>query len=304
MKVLALDIGGTKVASAEVDTDTLLFEPLSSFPTEPHKGGADLFTRVCNLIEEVLSSRRIDAIGIASAGVVGPDGSITAATDLIPRWAGTPLGPDVRKRFPLPVSVLNDVHAHALGEVKAGAGMGSARCLVAGIGTGIGGGLVVDGIIDRGSRGIAGHIGHIQHPSAQGYACSCGREGHIESIASGTGILHFHKRNNPHCTVASTRELSEAAQSGDTDALATFTASGFALGESLACLANVLDPDRIVLAGSVTQAGQFWLDAITRGFAHQAMNAVANTPIVVGSLSNAALLGAAIEVTHHNAISK
>lgn len=297
MKVLALDIGGTKVASAQVDTDSFLVHPLLSLPTEAHKGGAALFERICSVIEKALTDSDFDAIGIASAGVVGHDGSITAATDLIPGWAGTALGPGIRDRFPLPVAVLNDVHAHALGEVAAGAGKGSKRCLVAGIGTGIGGGLVINGAIDRGSRGVAGHIGHIQHPAAAGFECSCGRKGHIEPIASGTGILALHKSRHPESAVASTRELSEAADAGDTQAIETFVFAGYALGESLACLANVLDPDTIVLAGSVIHAGQFWHDAVAEGFANQAMNSVASTPIVSGSLANAALLGAAIEVT-------
>lgn len=294
MKVLSLDIGGTKIASAIVDSESLLVRGVESTPTAASEGGDAVLARICAIVERRIADKKPNAIGIASAGIVGLDGSIISATDLMPGWKGQPLGPTIRERFSLPTGVLNDVHAHALGEALAGSGVGASRCLVAGIGTGIGGALVIDGVVDRGFQGIAGHIGHIQHPAATGYLCSCGRDGHIEPIASGTGILEYYRRNVPGGTCTSTKDIALAAAAGDADALRVLHATGVALGESLACLSNVLDPDRIVLAGSVVNAGQTWIDAVHEGFTNQAMDLVAPTPIVTGALPNAALLGAAL----------
>ena len=293
--VIAVDIGGTKVAAAYV---TLGENPVvagrRSLPTADTGGGDGLIQAVKDVVSEMLVDppAPIQGIGVGSAGVVDPEtGIITSATDLIPGWAGSPLGPALREEFDIPVGVTGDVLAHAMGEDAFGAGRGHASSLAVGVGTGIGGAFVTEEGVRAGTRGLSGHIGHLRHPLASDLKCSCGREGHVEAISSGTAIAdEYHRKTGKSLTG---REVDEAAQTDPVAAEVVKTA-GRALGESLAGLANSWDPDVIIISGSVANSGDLWWDSVHQGFQGQAMDAVRPTPILRGELgSDAPLLGAA-----------
>ncbi|MBS5340303.1 MAG: ROK family protein, partial [Actinomyces sp. oral taxon 181] len=174
--LLALDIGGTKVGwgIVEVGQNSTVVER-GSIPTEASRGGADVAERICSLASSLKEAHpEASGVAIASAGVVDPvEGKIVSATDIMPGWGGTPLGKLVAQRTGLPVRVLNDVHAHGLGEATLGAGRPYSSVLSIAVGTGIGGALVEDGHVTFGSRGIAGHVGHIHHHFAPDMVCSC-----------------------------------------------------------------------------------------------------------------------------------
>lgn len=293
--VLALDIGGTKIAAGLVQVEDVPRVTLrTEMATDAARGGAAVLDSVKNLARQIIDDAPQPpvAIGIGAAGVVDPKtGSIVSATDLIPGWAGTRLRAELMKVTGLPVAVVGDVAAHALGEHLHGAGAGARSCLAVGIGTGIGGAYVQDGEVATGAHGVAGHVGHVASDEARGLLCSCGRTGHIEPFASGTGIA---ARYNAIADASlSGREVEDLAQSGDADALEVTTTAGFALGRALGSLANTLDPEVIILSGSVTRSGRAWWDAVRRGYADQAMDPVATTPILRGTLGgDAPLVGA------------
>ncbi|XCB29289.1 ROK family protein [Arcanobacterium hippocoleae] len=326
-EILALDIGGTKIgwaivryvenngtnlqsiapftspASVETIPD---FEILreGSIPTCAMEGGSAVLSRIVELAAQIQTEHpEIAGVSVASAGVIDPNtGAVISATGTMPGWGGTPLGASLQQAAGIPVEVINDVHAHGLGEAKCGAGKGAAGVLSIAVGTGIGGALITDGKIVFGNHFLAGHYGHIHHSYAAGMECSCGRAGHIEAISSGSGITAWYNARaktssstlqNP--IVANGRELQELADNGNKLAKKCFKESAYALGEVLGSLANCADPSIIVISGSMTRSGKRWWRALEKGYAASAMDGVAQVPLVLGELGgNAPLIGASI----------
>lgn len=292
--VVAIDIGGTKVGGAYVSGGS---EPVvsgrTSFPTAQTGGGMGLVDAVVGLVDKLITDAPgpVRGIGVGSAGVIDPEtGVVTSATDLIPDWAGSPLGPALRAAFGLPVALTGDVLAHAIGEDRFGAGRDYSSALAVAVGTGIGGAFVTRSGTRSGTRGLAGHVGHVRHPYARDLVCSCGRTGHVEAIASGTGISEEYERITGRYLDG--RGVDDAVDT-DEDAARVVDIAGRALGEVLGGLANSWDPHVIIVSGSVANSGELWWDAVRKGFADQAMDAIATCPIIPGTLGgDAPLLGA------------
>lgn len=293
--MLALDIGGTKIAGGLVAGHAV--RHLRQVPTPAHDGPEALLDQAWELARSILDEHlaaggaRPKSLAVASAGVIDPiRGAVTAATDAISGWAGTDLRGGLAARSGLDVRVLNDVHAHTWGEYVHGCGRGHRSMLLVAVGTGIGGGFVVDGELVLGESFVAGHLGHVDVIGADEVPCSCGRTGHVEGLASGTGIeQHFLRITGDYRTGG---EIARLASTDDAARTCILTA-GEALGRAVGGLLNSLDPGLVALAGSVTRAGEDWLAAVRRGVAASAMAVVADTPIHLAELDNAALVGAA-----------
>lgn len=303
-RIIAVDIGGTKIAAGVVvlGEDAPRVEAVEKVPTAAMEGGEAVLGRVFGAIRGVLARTEgaCEGVGISSAGVIDPrTGDVTFANELMPSWGGTALGAAVTAEFGLPCRVLNDVHAHALGEARWGGGRDAASCLVVAVGTGIGGAFVEDGRIMLGAHDEAGHIGHVCCPAAAGVPCSCGAVGHLEPVAAGPGIIAEYVRLGGLPALADGTPVDGAvidrmAAEGDERARAAEARAGLALGEVLGSMCNMLDPSCIILSGSVAQCGPAWSNAMREGFLGQAMPPVAATPIVSGELGgNAPLIGAA-----------
>lgn len=306
--LIALDIGGTKIASGLVFLDersTPRLTMLNKVATDAQQGGAAVLERVCDAAQALLNQARQAGyepagIGISSAGVIDPiRGDVHFANDVMPGWSNTSLASTVATRCGLPTKALNDVHAHALGEARYGAGKAYASCLVVAVGTGIGGAYVYDHYIMRGAHDVAGSIGHVICPQAADMPCACGRSGHVETIAAGPGLLasykalggNMHREDGTSITGA---DLSQRADAGDGLAQEAQSRAGYALGAVLGSTCNMVDPACIILSGSVVQSGAFWHDALRRGFGAQAMDPLATTPLLTGELGGMApLIGAA-----------
>lgn len=314
--IIAIDIGGTKIAGALVTLRTSFgtlevpqLSPLVRVSTQASAGGKVVVRNVLKVIEAVRASTvsagspaeapEISGIGISAAGVPDESGTIISATDLIRGWAGTHLGEDVSRETGLPVTVIGDVHAHALGESRWGAGRLSEVTLLAAAGTGIGGAVCVGGRILRGAHGMGGHIGHVSVAAAGNQVCSCGRQGHVEPIASGSGIVSEYKQvcEASGRSLASDfdgAEISRRAAQGEKEAGLVVRTAGMSLGIVLGSLANVVDPDTVILSGSVTAAGDLWWESLRDGYLRSAMDIAANVPLVRGRLGDdAPLIGAA-----------
>ena len=197
--VIAVDIGGTKIACGLVvlGEGAPVVDSVVKVPTEAMKGGEHVLATVLEQVKAAIdrAGEKPEGVGISSAGVVNPrNGDITFANELMPGWGGTRLGAEVTAATGLPCRVLNDVHAHALGEARWGGGRDKKSCLVAAVGTGIGGAFVERGKIMLGAHDEAGHIGHVCCPAAAGVPCSCGAIGHLEPIAAGPGIIREYVR--------------------------------------------------------------------------------------------------------------
>ena len=293
---VGVDIGGTKIAAALV---TLGSQPVLSnqtkLPTPATEGAEAVVGAVITLVRKVLGEAAVSplAVAIASAGVVDPvSGTIVSATDLISGWAGTALAQQVSEAVGLPVYVLGDVQAHGLGEHVYGAGDGYASSLLIGIGTGVGGAVVEGDSVRFGANGAAGHLGHIPAHRAVGIPCSCGTSGHIEGIASGPSITRAYGKATGQERDAKT--VDDLAEAGEEGAVTVVTEAGLATGETLGALANVWDPDVIIVSGSVANSGRVWWDAVETGFKTEALKAVSGTQIKRGTLGGGApLIGAA-----------
>ncbi|MGQ7786890.1 ROK family protein [Nesterenkonia sp. K-15-9-6] len=300
-RLICLDIGGTAIrggvatiAAGAVPQIGLRRRDL----THAAQGGAAVLRRAVQMVSAVLAEVP-EAIGVAvsSAGVIDDaTGQVVSATELIPGWTGVELGAALRRETGLRCTVLNDVHAHALGEVRVGAGEGCSSALVVAVGTGVGGALIHQGAPVRGAGGLAGHVGHMHHSAARQVVCSCGRTGHLESVASGSGIASRYaaRRLPSDPEAADAAEVAAVAADVEGTARRTLITAGTALGECLGSLANAWDPERIILTGSVTGAGGLWWHAVRRGYAATAMDPLRHRALFRGALGDdAPLLGAA-----------
>jgi glucokinase len=315
--VIAVDVGATKIAAALVSFPagasplTTCAHVVSLCDCGEAATAADAVVQaVRSVLDDIrdavgfeggldAGSPKIAGIGVGARGLVDPrDGSILDDGDLLPGWKGTPIAAILQRRFAMPVAVLNDAQAHALGEARWGAGRSASSCLLVACGTGLGGGIVIDGRLLLGSHGSAGHIGHTLHPEAAGSVCSCGGLSHVESIASGSGIESMYRAlpatSCEDSTAPDGAEIARRARNGEAAACTVLRRAGYALGQAIGSWVNTIDPGLVILSGSVCGAGKVWRMGLDEGFASQVLEPLADTPIVFGRLGcDAALVGAA-----------
>lgn len=302
--VAAIDIGGTKVAGALLRYADRGHKPeivlRRQVATEAARGGAAVLQTVVGLACDLLAAaREADAglpvlgVGVGTAGRVdASDGSIAYANDIMPGWMGQPLGDALRDACELPVAVMNDVQAHALGEARHGAAAGSKACIMVAVGTGLGGALLYDGRVMGGAHGFAGELGCSLHPAAGNVSCEDGITGRLESVAAGSGIERCYRAGGGEAL--SGPEISARAEQGELLARRVIEQAGRSLGESIVSWANIFDPDLVVLSGSVCSSGEIWSAALREGMESQMTSAVDGLRVVRAELGgDAPLYGAA-----------
>jgi glucokinase len=294
--VAAVDIGGTKTAAALVTASGEVLARTSA-PTPGRNGPGAVLQAAADLVQRLRTqwaATTVPAVGVGSAGVIDAGtGRVLSATDAIAGWAGTDLRGELRSRLGLPVGVINDVHAHALGESRQGSGAGEPTVLFMAVGTGIGASFVADGRVLAGAHSVAGHAGHQPSPYAAKLTCTCGGRGHLEAIASGPALVAEYNRRGG-TLVSDLREVSTRAAQGDPVAAGVVVLGGAAVGSALGGLANVLDPHAVVLGGGVTALGGRWWSALRDAFRADALPVLAGIPVRESALgADAPLVGAA-----------
>ncbi|MEZ2121895.1 ROK family protein [Corynebacterium sp. CCM 9203] len=293
-RVLAVDIGGTKINVALVDADNTV-RGMSTAATPSREDGAAVIRQVLRVARRVIDADPGTApthVGIGSAGVVSPDGRrITSATDAIRGWTGTELATEIEGALGIPCTVINDVHAHGLGELAGGAGRGHKSMLMVAVGTGIGGAIITDGHLIPGAHGVAGHIGQIRVTTTTPESCA-GHTDTLENLAAGPGMTRFYAELGGR-GVDNGHQLQAAART-DTLAADVITAAGSITGQTVASLVNALDPELVVIGGGVTRMGESWWGPLRGAYAETLMAPLRGTPLVAAELGdNAALVGAA-----------
>ncbi len=267
---VGVDIGGTKVAAGVVDSQgKVLARARRLTPSRDPQAVEDTIVEV---VTELRASHPIGAVGIGAAGFVDAERSrVLFAPHLA--WRNEPLRDAVAAAVELPVVVENDANAAAWAEWRFGAGRGETRLVCVTLGTGIGGGIVIDGQVQRGKHGMAGEFGHmIVVPDGQ--RCECGNRGCLEQYASGN-VLGREARELARASSPVTVPLlqrvggdvdalvgpviTEAARDGDPLAIELFEEVGRWLGIGLANLAAALDPGMFVIGGGVSDAGELLL---------------------------------------------
>ncbi|WP_237305466.1 ROK family protein [Streptomyces sp. SAT1] len=289
--VIGLDLGGTKIDAALVAVDGTVLRRHTR-PTPARAGAAAVLNALAAAAREVDGGA--GAIGVAAAGVIDPvTGTVTSATDSLTGWAGTALAAGLSARTGLPVACDNDVRATAATELAALDGS-RRSLLLAAVGTGVGGAVAVDGRMLHGSAGIAGHLGHVPSPEAEGLPCTCGGSGHLEAVAAGPAITALYGRlaGEP---VGRLQDVAGRAARGDAAARRAITTGARAAGRVLGGLANALGPDRVVVGGGVPRIGALYWTALTEAFRAELMAPLrALRPVPPRLGADAAVRGAAL----------
>ena len=251
----ALDIGGTKIAAGAVSRSGSLLRR-TEFPTVPASGPERGLANMIRALQTICgeAGQSLEGIGIGCTGPVDPLTGRLGAIPTLPGWDGLGLVEEVHKAFEVPVAMENDADAAALGESVHGAGLGAERFLYITVGTGIGGGIILDGRIYRGAGGSHPEFGH-QVIEASGPECTCGARGCWEALASGPALAR-------RGTCDTGQAVCEAARGGDPAARLAVEQEGFYLGLGLANLITLFVPDVIALGGGVMRSADLFRDKI------------------------------------------
>jgi glucokinase len=304
---IGVDVGGTKVLAGVVDElgNVLERDRVDTPKTDP---GA-IADVIGSLVAGLRTRHSVEAVGIGAAGFIDLDrANVLFAPNLV--WRDEPLTERVSKIIDLPIVVENDANCHAWAEYRFGAGRGKHNVVAAIVGTGIGGGLVLDGELFRGGFGIAAEFGHIRVVPG-GRLCGCGNHGCWEQYCSGMALVREAREiaiaapiRVPHLLESIGHDVeaingprvTEAALAGDPGALECFETIGRSLGEGLASLAAILDPDCFVVGGGVADSGRLLMDPARVAFDASLTGGAyrPHAPVLAAELGSAAgLVGAA-----------
>ena len=302
---IGVDVGGTNVRAAVVDGQGAIVD-VAREPT-PH-GGEGLVEAIAAAVTVLAESYPAPAVGVGIAALVSHDGVARYA----PNIAGlrdTPVQQALHAELQVPVVIDNDANMAAYGEAAHGAARGARNAIVITLGTGVGGGVIVDGQMLRGAGGLAAEVGHFQIDPA-GPLCACGERGHWESFGSGTALGRMGRSAAAAGSVPNvlaraggdidkiTGELvGDAAQEGSRDALGIMREYAAYVAIGLAGLANIFDPERIVIGGGLVELGEVLLAPVRAEFAHriEGPDARPQIPIVPATLQEqAGVIGAAV----------
>jgi glucokinase len=279
-RLLGIDLGGTNIKVALVEANGVTFRTVSAseYPAEADLGPEHVAR---NLIEagraQLARSGEIRSIGL---GVPGLFDEATGAIELFPNlpgnWAGFPLGATVEEALGTEITMINDARAFTLAEGTLGAGAGFRIVACVTLGTGIGGGIMIDGRIHRGAFGVAGEIGH-QVIDPDGPRCGCGNQGCVEALARADVLTDLAGKETAE-------EVYRAAAGGDRRSLAAVEQVARAVGIGLANVVTLIGPDRIVIGGGIVDAGASVLDPIRRAIRERVTLVPANEIDVVPAL--------------------
>jgi glucokinase len=256
MRSVGLDLGGTNIKFAVVDGSTVVHT--GQVPTHSDEGPAAVVRRLAAAGHQAIDEfGPIDAVGVDVPGLFNErDGSILRNFANLPgEWAGFPLVSTLRSALGVPVALMNDARAFVFAEARLGAAAGGRNVLGVTLGTGIGGGLVLDGNLYLGPGGLAGEIGHMIAVARNGPVCGCGNHGCLESVAT----AHVLAAKAGQETVA---DVFKAVDAGDLRAQAAVDEVADYLGAVFGSLVTLLVLDKIVIGGGIAQAGPHLLDPV------------------------------------------
>ena len=299
-----IDVGGTTVKCGLFEENGLLIDKWE-IPTRTENGGENVLPGIAATVMSKMTVKKIakeDVIGVG-VGIPGPvmRGVVPVAVNL--HWGEKNVEYELGNLLDMKVRAGNDANVAALGEQWKGGGEGMDSVIMVTLGTGVGGGIIVDGKIVEGAHGAGGEIGHIHVEDNITDPCGCGNCGCLEQVASATGIVRLAKEElakNPvlpsalRDTEVTSKAVFDAYKDGD--AMASTIVNRFAkyLGTGIATIAAVTDPEVIVIGGGVSKAGECLTDIVGNYFRARAFSACRHTMIVLAKLGNdAGIYGAA-----------
>jgi glucokinase len=299
--VIAIDLGGTNLRAGIVDANGTISKQVRSL-TPNSDTAAELAGDLAKTINDLRDGEEIQGVGLGLAAVVDSNRNRVSTSPNLPRLNNFDFAAEIGSQTGLEVYLENDATAAAIGEHWLGAGKDANHLICITLGTGVGGGLIVDGKPVYGAAGNAGEVGHICL-NAEGPACGCGSNGCLEQYASGTAIVRMTREliseypDSPlHSRFEFTSEdVHEAAVNGDMAAIQAFENAGRHLGTALAGLVNLLNPEIIVITGGVASAWELFIGETRKELRKRAFHQPAeHVKIVRGTLGDhAGVLGAA-----------
>lgn len=292
-----VDIGGTTCKLGLFETTGELKEKWE-IKTNTANHGASILDDVAEAIEAKIkelgiSKEDVAGVGVGVPGPVDSAGVVHKCVNL--GWDQFNVQDALSEKCGMTVRAANDANVAALGEMWQGGGKGHRNVVMITLGTGVGGGIIVDGKVVAGFHGAGGEIGHIMMDEHETDTCGCGKKGCLEQYASATGIVRMTKkllaiderdstlRNKDSVTA---KDIFDAAREGDALALEAVEVLGRMLGTAMANIACVSDPEIFVIGGGVSRAGKILTDAISRYYTERSFHACRDTKITLASLGN------------------
>lgn len=300
-----VDLGGTTVKLGFFDTEGNVLDKWE-IKTRTENGGVNILPDIAEAIkgkmaEKSVAKEDVVGVGIGVPGPVDSKGIVHKCVNL--GWGVFNINDELSKYLDgITVKGGNDANVAALGEMWKGGGQGFDSIVVVTLGTGVGGGIIVDGQILTGATGAAGEIGHIHVDDAETEVCGCGNTGCLEQYASATGVVRIANRvlaNNTKETCLKAGEVSakdvwDAVKAGDTVAIQIAEQFGEYLGKGLASVAGVMNPEAFVIGGGVSKAGEVLLDYIRKNYTPVVFHASRDVKFKLATLGNdAGIYGAA-----------
>lgn len=290
MKIVGIDIGGTMIKYGLISLDGEILVG-GEIPTEAEKGIENLFQKISGIIE-VYSKEKLLGIAVSGTGQIdGNIGKVIGGNDIIPGWIGTDLVKMLEKKFSLPAVLENDVNCAALGEKWLGAGKEKKDFICVTIGTGIGGGIVVNDDILRGDTCVAGEFGHIQIVK-NGHECMCGKKGCYERYASTTALVRMVKEKTGF--KLNGKEIFTRERAGEPIFKEIVEEWIDYLTDGLSTITYIFNPSLIIIGGGITKQGDYLLNRVNKNLASKiGVNYRKNLSIRFAELgNNAGMLGA------------
>lgn len=292
-----VDIGGTTCKIGLFETTGTLLEKWE-IPTRTENGGENILPDVAasiatKMVEKEIPKGEIQGIGIGVPGPVTSEGVVLRCVNL--GWDVLNVAKDMTERTGFTVKVGNDANVAALGEMWQGGAKGHTDVVLVTLGTGVGGGIITDGQIVTGTKGAGGEIGHIIVNPSETEACNCGQKGCLEQYASATGIVRMAKRKlekkstktvlrdvNP----LTAKDVFDAAKAGDAVAEEIVDEVMQILGETLANIARVVNPEVVVIGGGVSKAGSIITDRVKKYYDNRSFNSCLDAHFELATLGN------------------
>lgn len=302
--LFGVDLGGTTVKLGLFDKEGSVLDKWE-IPTRKEDNGSQILPDIAQAIKDKMkekgySNTDVTGVGIGVPGPVDNAGTIYKAANL--GWGVMNINEELGAMTGLTVKAGNDANVAALGEMWKGGGKGYANMVAVTLGTGVGGGIIVDGRLLAGATGAGGEIGHIHVNDEEQDACGCGNHGCLEQYASATGIVRLAKRalhESSQDSVLRSGEISaktvfDAVKAGDALAMEVAEKFGEYLGKGLAAVAAVVNPEVFVIGGGVSKAGPVLLDYIEKYYKPYVFHGSRNAKFALATLGNdAGIYGAA-----------
>lgn len=297
--LFGVDIGGTTIKMGFFDNEGELLDKWE-IPTNTENNGSSILSDIAEAVKAKLAEKdssldEVEGVGVGVPGPVGDDGTIYKCVNL--GWGVFNAQTELSGLLDgVRVKVGNDANVAALGEMYKGGGVGYNNIVMVTLGTGVGGGVIIDGKILSGANGAAGEIGHIAMNDDEEVTCGCGKKGCLEQYGSATGVVRLAERYlvaNPSEDTSlksldkiTAKDVFDAAKAGDKAALNIVDQMAKMLGKGMAMVSCVVNPEVFVIGGGVSKAGDIVINTIIEHYKKYAFHASRDTQFKIATLGN------------------